>query len=441
MRIQRFALCMLVFSAGLCCTALDVAQAKTRTQSPPPEGLTLEAALAQASRNRPELTVYQADLEAAMLKLQHAGLPPNPEIGVEWNNLGNDLPDGDTRETTVSLSQALEIGGKPSARKNKGQAEMLRLQREQAMTWLDIAAEVRTAFVEVLNARERLALQREAGKIASEMVAMTHEQVMAGKIAGTEETRAQARNAEALAETQKLKRLLTEAELNLATVLLADPGNATVTAAGSLSHEVPVPDRQALLAEMKDSPLLALRRSETQLAKTSHSLEQANAWSDPTLSLSVRDVPSEDARAFAIGVSIPLPLFQRNQTSLAEAGALAHKARANEAAASRRLETELIKAHAVLVAADQEVRMLRADGLSKAAEAAEAVQEGFRAGKFRYSDLLEATQSLAAMKARYLDALLDLNRAAIALDRLLGKPALPALSKNFSSPSTNRSTP
>jgi len=440
MRIQRLAVCMFVFSAGLCCATLAAAQAKTRIQSSPPQGLTLEAALVQASRNRPELTAYQADLEAATLKLQHAGLPPNPELGVEWNNLGNDLPDGDTRETTVSLNQALEIGGKPSARKNKGQAEMLRLQREQAMTWLDIAAEVRTAFVEVLNARERLALQREAGKIASDVVAMTHEQVVAGKIAGTEETRAQARNAEALAETQKLKRLLTEAELNLATVL-SEPDGAIVTAAGSLPHEVPIPDRQALLAEMKDTPLLALRRSETQLAKTSLSLEQAKAWSDPTLSLSVRDVPSEDARAFAIGVSIPLPLFQRNQPSLAEAGATAHKARANEAAASRRLQTELIKTHAVLVAADQEVRMLRADGLRKAAEAAEAVREGFRAGKFRYSDVLEASQSQAAMKARYLDALLDLNRAAIALDRLLGKPALPALSKNSSSSSTNRSTP
>lgn len=435
MRIQRSALCILVFSAGLGFSALAAAQSPAHEQ-----GLTLEAALDQASRNRPELISYQTDLEAAMLKLRHAGLPPNPELGVEWNNLGNDLPDGDTKETTVSLSQALEIGGKPSARKDKGQAEILRLQREQAMAWLDIAAEVRTAFVEVLNARERLALQREAGKIASDLVDMTHEQVVAGKIAGTEETRAQARKAEALAENQKLKRLLTEAELNLATVL-SESGGVAVTAAGRLPHEVAVPDRQAVLAAMKDSPLLGLRRSETQLAKTSLSLEQANAWSDPSVSLSVRDVPSEDARAFAIGVSIPLPLFQRNQPSLAEAGAAAHKAMANEAAASRRLQTELIKAHAALVAADQEVSMLRADGLSKATEAAEAVQEGFRAGKFRYSDVLEASQSLMTMKARYLDALLDLNRAAIALDRLLGKPALPALSKNISSSTTNRSTP
>lgn len=84
---------------------------------------------------------------------------------------------------------------------------------------------------------------------------------------------------------------------------------------------------------------------------------------------------------------------------------------------------------------------MRTDGLNKATEAAKSVQEGFRAGKFRYSDVLEASQSLVTMKVRYLDAIFELNRAAIALDRLLGKPVLPAFSKNFSSSSTNRSTP
>ena len=76
----------------------------------------------------------------------------------------------------------------------------------------------------------------------------------------------------------------------------------------------------------------------------------------------------------------------------------------NEQAAARSLQTELIKTHTVLVAADQEARTLRTEGLNKAKEAAEAVQEGFRAGKFRYSDVLEASQSLMTMKTRYLDA-------------------------------------
>lgn len=439
MRLPRFALCTLVFSAGLCATAL----AATRPPTPAPDPLTLEQALDRAARNRPELTAFGADLDAAGLKLKHAGLPPNPEMGIEWDNLGGNLPDGDSRETTVSLSQPFETGGKPLARKKKGQAEMLQLHSGRTVAWLDIAAEVRLAFLEVLNARERLALQGEAGKIAAKLAEITREQVAAGKIAGTEETRAEARKAETTAETQKLKRLLAEAELNLA-VVLGEPGTANVTAKERLTFEVPMPERQTLLAAVKDAPLLALRRNETRLAASNLSLEQTKAWPDPTVSVAVRDVPSEDARAVALGISIPLPFFQRNQVAVAEARALARKAKANEAAAARSLQTELIKAHTVLVAADQEARTLRTEVLSKATEAAEATQEGFRAGKFRYSDVLDASQFLMTVKGRYLDALLDLNRAAIALDRLLGKPAFipgAGVSEKPAPSSLHRSTP
>ena len=437
MRIQRFALCTLVFYVGLWCTLMPAAQSAEVFTATDPSGLTLEEAINHASRNRQEFASFRADLSAAALKLKHAGLPPNPELGVEWNNLGGNIPAGDSKETKVSLNQRVELGGKPSARESRGQSEIQQLQRQQTVTWLDIVAEVRLAFLEVLNARERLALQHETAQIASELAGIAHEQVVAGKIAATEETRAEARKAETKAEIHKLNRLLAEAELNLAVVLVL-PDRAAVTAKGRIPREVSIPDQQTLLAGYKNSPLLALRRSETRLATTNLSLEQANTWVDPTLSLAVREVPDENAHAVSIGVSIPLPLFQRNQTALAEAGATASKATTNEEVAARRLRTELSKAHTVLVAADQEARTLQNEVLSRATEAAEAVQEGFRVGKFRYSDVLEASQALVAMKGRYLDVILDLNRAAIALDRLLGKPAIP---ENFTTTSFDRSNP
>jgi len=440
MRINGFALCALVFALGLSSAALAMAKNNVPATTPPTEKITLKQALEYAAQNRQELTAYRADLDAAALKLQHAGLPPNPELGMEWDNLGGNLPKDDSRETTISLRQPFEIGGKPAARKNKGQAEIQRLQHEQAVAWLDIAAEVRIAFLEVLGTVERLAIQREAAKVAATLVDITRQQVEAGKLAGTEETRAEAKKAEIAAETQKLQRLLAEAELNLATVLAGERSGA-MTVDGRLSPEVPVPDRHALLATLNDSPLLALRRSETRLAKTHLSLEQANAWSDPSLSLAVREVPDEDGRAVAIGVSIPLPLFQRNQVGLADAGATVRKATANEAAATRRLYLEVVKAHENMVGAEQEIRALRSGGLPKAAEAAKAVQEGFRAGKFRYSDVLEASQALMAMKLRHLDTLLDLHRAAIALDRVLGKPAFTIIAQHGATSSAYRSTP
>jgi cobalt-zinc-cadmium efflux system outer membrane protein len=440
MRLKRSALCTLVFSVSLWWVVLPTALAADPSNSNASVALTLEEALSHASRHRQELTAYRADLDAATLKLKHAGLPPNPELGVEWDNLGGSLPVDDVRETTVSLHQPFEVGGKPLARRNKGQAEIIRLQREQTSIWLDIAAEVRMAFLEVLVARERLSLHQKAGDIASELAGLTHERVAAGELAATEETRAEARQAETKAETQKLTRLLAEAELGL-TLTLVRPDNLTVTAAGQLPQEVAIPDRQTLLAGIQGSPLLTMRRSESELAATSLALEQANAWSDPALSLAVREIPGQDARAVSVGLSIPLPLFQRNQSALAEASATVRKAMTNEEAAARRLQTEIIRSHTVLVAADQEARTLRNEVLTRATEAAEAVREGFRAGKFRYSDVLEASQSLVTVQARHLDAIIDLNRAAITLDHLLGKPSIPETLPNDSSDSHNRSKP
>jgi len=438
MRIQRCAVLAIIVSIGLWYAVIPPAQAAEPATLAAPGGLTLKEALTSAARHRQELAALRADLEAAALKLKHAGLPPNPELEIGWDNLGGDLPVDDVRENTIALKQPLEIGGKPAARRNKGQSEILRLQREQTTVWLDIAAEVRMAFLEVQGARARLTLQQEAEKIAAELASITHERVAAGDLAATEETRAEARKAETRAATQKLARLLAEAELALA-VALGEPDSAIVTAAGDLAQEVVIPDRQTLLAGMQDLPVLALRRSETQLAATGLALERANAWYDPALSLTLRDIPDKHGRALSVGLSFPLPLFQRNQAAVAEAGATVRKTATNEAAATRRLQTELIKSHTMLVAADQEARTLRTEVLSRATEAAAAVMEGFRFGKFRYSDVLEASQAQVQTQARHLDAIIDLNRAAITLDRLLGQPAIPVTSQNSSSSSPDRS--
>ncbi len=435
MRLQRFTLTTL-FSACLWFAAPAPGFAVDFPAPAAPDGLSLDQALALAALNRQEIGTLRADLDAAAIRLRHAGMPPNPELGVEWDNLGGDLPADEVRETTVSLSQTLEIAGKASARQDKSQAEIRRLQHEQATTWLDIAAEVRTAFLEVLAAREQLALHQEAEKIASELAGITRERVAAGELPATEEIRAEARKAEATAESEKGKRRLTETELALAAAL-AEP--CLVTADADLPRQIDIPQQETLLAALANSPYLALRRSEGQLAASTFALEKTNGWSDPSISVSVRDVPDRDGRALAFGISVPLPLFQRNQAALADAAAATRKAALKEKATAHRLQSELLKSHAVLVAADREARTLRDEVLNRAAEAAAAVREGFQAGKFRYSDVLEASRSLVEVKARHLDAVIDLNRAAIDLDRLLGKPAPPEISTT-SSPVQERST-
>lgn len=421
MRVQRSASCLVVCLSCLGLAAM--AQAQTDNFLPPatPRAITLQEALGQAVRNRPELRGFVADFESARVQLERAGAPPNPELGIAVDNLGGERPDDEVSETTISLSQPIELGGKAAARQGKVQAATRRLQHEQATAWLDIAAEVRKSFTAVQGARERVSLQQEGEQIAAELARITRERVAAGELAATEETRAEARRAEAVVETLQAKRLLAEAELDLATVLVA-PGPLTAPAEAKLPQEIATPELGPLLNDLQNSPFLELRRSETKLAASGLTLEQTSAWSDPTLSLAIREIPDKDARAVALGIVIPLPLFQRNQTGIAEAGAIAQKAAIAEEVTARRLRAELSKAHATLVAAAHEANILRTEVIARAEEASAAVQEGFRLGKFRYSDVLEASQSLVTAKTRHLETLLNFNQAAIVLDRLLGRP-------------------
>lgn len=441
MRMQRsIMLAMLVYGWLRLMPVASAEAADAVTPFAVPGGISLNEALSLAAENRQELKDLQADVTAADTRLTQAGLPPNPELGVEIDNLGGSLPEDEVRETTLSLSQTLETGGKAQARKRKAQAELQRLTQERHTVWLDIAAEVRLAYLEVLAARERLTLQREAEEIAQGLSVIARERVAAGDLAATEETRAEARWAETRVETLRQQRLMAEAEANLAAGI-ASPASSAVGAADHLPQELPIPDRQTVLAQAAVAPLLALRRSETLLAESHLALERANAWSDPSLSLGLREISAKDARAVQVGVSIPLPIFQRNQTALAEAGALERKAATRQASTELRLRADLLKAQAALAAAAHEARTLQAEVLSRSQEAVASVQEGFRAGKFRYSDVLEASQSQMTVKNRHLEAVLDLNRAAITLDRLLGRPGRPEETSPPSLTSLHRSQP
>ena len=66
----------------------------------------------------------------------------------------------------------------------------------------------------------------------------------------------------------------------------------------------------------------------------------------------------------------------------------------------------------------EEARALRDEVLPRAAKVYEALNEGYRRGKFSVLDLLEARRTLARARLHYVDALVRLNIADADLRRL-----------------------
>jgi cobalt-zinc-cadmium efflux system outer membrane protein len=122
--------------------------------------LTLRQALALALLRNPELASAAWEVRAGEARTLQAGLLPNPEFELEVENFAGsgEFRGFDAAETTLALSQVIELGGKRLRR-----VRVAALERDVA-AWdyeakrVDVFTATTKAFVEVLSAQAKLAL-------------------------------------------------------------------------------------------------------------------------------------------------------------------------------------------------------------------------------------------------------------------------------------------
>jgi len=121
-----------------------------------------------------------------------------------------------------------------------------------------------------------------------------------------------------------------------------------------------------------------------------------------------------------VSISMPLPLFDRNQGNIGAAQERAYQAQDELNAVHIRLKSELSQAHMRLRTARQQFELLRNDMLPSAQSAYEAASKGFELGKFTFLDVLDAQRSLFQARSQYLSALSQANQAAAEIARIVG---------------------
>ena len=156
-------------------------------QTPPTvsvsRGLTLADALRLAEERSPVIAAAQADVAAAEGRTLQAGLRPNPEASLEFENFGGQRSYSgfDSTETTLALSQRFELGDKRRSRRNAAGALVETARIRLAVARAEIAKEVRDGFAQAMAARERLVLAEENKERASELSRVASELVDAGR--------------------------------------------------------------------------------------------------------------------------------------------------------------------------------------------------------------------------------------------------------------------
>ncbi|MEW6357241.1 MAG: TolC family protein [Planctomycetota bacterium] len=400
------------------------APSETKPPADPKSPLSLRHALALALLRNPELAAFSWDIRAAEARRLQASLLPNPEIGTEVEEFTGNRTGFSQSETTVTLSQLVLLGGK-----RVKQMRLAGLERDLA-GWdyeskrLDVFTDVVRFFVRVLGAQRQIALTEETVHIAEGVARAASDRVKAGAAAPVEETRAKVALSSARIELERAQQELVAARKRLAATWGGGDAEFTETV-GELEIRLTPPPLRDLMMRISQNPDLARWVVEMDRRLAAVEVEKAKAVPDITVEAGYRHLADDDVDTFVAGFSLPLPVFDRNQGGVAESRANLAKAKEENRAAEVRIATELAEAHASLSAAAKEVDLLETEVLPGAKSAFEAIEEGYRKGKFTNLDLLEAQKTLAEAKSQHVRALVSLHEAKANVERLIGEP-LPA---------------
>jgi cobalt-zinc-cadmium efflux system outer membrane protein len=392
--------------------------------NPDPTGdLTLRQAIELAFAGNPDLASFSWEVRSGDARILQAGLIPNPEIGVNVENILGSGPfrNFDSSETALSISQLVELGGKRAARIRLASAGKEIVGWDYEAKRADLAAEVAKSFVEVLATQERLTLAEETTRLAGEVLNAVSARVAAGKVSPVEEMKARVAFSVSRIELERVTRSLAAARTKLA----ATWGSSKPVfsrAVGRLDQVTPIPPVEELANRLTRNPDIARWAVELEQRKAVLAQERAERIPNVTISAGVRRLrtPETDDPALVFGAAIPLPLFNRNQGKILESQYQVSRAEREREAAGNRVRAALSGAYQALAIGYAEANTLKSVVLPGARNAFESASEGFRQGKFGYLDVLDAQRTLFEARGRYVEALGAYHKAMADTERLIG---------------------
>lgn len=383
---------------------------------PEPSGpLTLETALALAAGANADLSAARHELLAVDGAVRQAGLLPNPSLSVERVDTRRD-----TRETTFLLSQPLELGGKRQARVQAALRERDSASAQLGARQADIRADVIDGWFAVLAAQEQLRLAQEASELARRAAAATGRRVVAGKVSPVEETRARVAASTVQLDLLRARGTLATARKRLA-AMWGNPAPRFEKADGEIDKLPSLPDQALLHHRLAQAPAMALARSELGKREALAKVELTRRVPDVTFNVGSKRSEELGRSQAVFGISVPLPLFDRNQGNVLETARRVDKARDELSSTALRLDAELAQAREEFDVAREQALALRGEILPGAQSAYEAASTGFEYGKFGFLDVLDAQRTLLEAKSQYLNALAAAHRARSAIGRILGE--------------------
>lgn len=417
----------LAFVSPLGWTQMSAPTVATATSSVELTALTLDHALTLAESANPALNHRRAELAAAGGAQDDASawLNSNPEITLVKTRREVALPTGSDRyrEWNGGIAQKLEVAGQRGHRQDAADASMAALRAEIAATRQQIRGEVEVRFYRVLALQQRAEIEARALKLFDDTATAIQKRRVAGEdtrldanVASVEAERA--RNQLAIAQEQLL-----EARSELSVRLQMPPARLP-QAMGDLVATRTSYVLADLLSRAESQPrLLALAERENS-ADARLNLERARRYPDITVGANVgREGPTGGReRLTTFSVSLPLPLFKRNQAGIGQAATDLEQARIERQAGIRDTRASVMTLWVKLSSLETRVQRLRESVLPALDDNQSLSLKSQRAGQIGLLEMIVVNRQVLDARRDLIDALTEYHATRVALELAAGWP-------------------
>jgi cobalt-zinc-cadmium efflux system outer membrane protein len=385
--------------------------------------LTLEKAVTIALEKNPDLQTLRLEEESAKGQNEKARLllinNPTIEGAVSKKEKPEEEGDGKFTNYGVKLSQEFEIAGQRGVRIDVAEKELARVKSEIRDRERVLIADVKDVFTKVLAAKKKNGLAREIVRLNEELLGYTKIKFEAGDVSGLDVNLAEVELSKAKKELLLAEREYMESLLALQGLLGLSP-DMSFSLEGDLPSQAPaLPDKEALkalaLSYRPDAKAAAF-----EMEKTEFALNLVKKEAFPNITLFGFYDRDERRDAVGLGISVPLPFFDRKQAEKKEAYVRAEGAKIKAAGLKKDIEREIDQAFNDIMSAGEELSLFRKEILVKAAENLNLLNLAYKEGKIGFFEVRLAQKDTIEAQLAYIEAQTRTRLALNAIEKTTG---------------------
>jgi outer membrane protein, heavy metal efflux system len=404
----------------------------------PTSGLSPDDAVVYALAHNGELAAFRSEVDAARGLVQQASLRPNPQLEIERK----DQIKGSDNTTMVGAMLPLELGGRRSARILVAQRELELKQSLLADQERLLAAEVRAKFGEALGELLKLGFTEDLLTTTDQGYRLVAARVIEGRTAPLEQNMVlvevnrirsmresgQGKVEVAMLELRNLMGMRPEEPLRLRGGLdhLIEPVPSFVVAKDIALRERPDLRAARGLEDLAEARIVEARSQGRLDASLTGKYELMNfGFPQQGLSSNGELVPIQGRfHSLVMGVTLDLPVRNRNQGAIAAAVAEKSAATRRREFAELTIQREVASALARYQSAARAAEIYRVGVQEQANANLDVIRQTYELGSRTLLDVIAEQRRFIETQTGYIEALVNTYQARVEIERATASPTL-----------------